>query len=392
MLELALKSVVPIITCKTTDTVNAPDIIAALAHKDVEEIIDFDCDQLQDVKADVIVINPTGELSGNFEELYATMVELEKTLVFVNTEYESPLFLDCGSIPVPPEMIQSVLVDVVSESEVVPIMSTLGGLDLKTIGEVIRITATRDGAVTVKGVINTRKMVVPPITGLTQIATGMAFYIPDAHLGEWLEKNTKYITADVDPRLRPRGLMFTGRAGCGKTQGAKYIAEAIGLPLYLLDLAGLLTRWHGESENNLRQALQTIDQESPCVVLMDEIEKVFASAEEGTTNRLLGTLLWWMQERVSKVLVVMTCNDIAKVPVELYREGRVDATLDFQGISTKTDAANFINHMVKTFEGMKAPTKKEVTTMVNTHWDPNGVSHALLAQIAIELIKNKNEV
>ncbi|QWS69931.1 ATP-dependent zinc metalloprotease [Vibrio phage vB_VpS_PG28] len=396
MLELVLKSGVPIITCTTTDSVNAPDIIEHLSGKKVHRMEDFDCEQLAELDDDieVVVIAPLGELTGTFEDLYATMVSLEKTLVFINTEYESPLFLNCGIIPVPEAMVVDILSEVVDESEVRPIMSTLGGMDLKTIGEVIRITATRDGEVTAKGVIQTRKLVASPITGLTQLETSMRYYVPDDHLEEWVVGNKPYILGDVDHRLRPRGLMFTGRQGCGKTQGSRYIADSIGLPLFLLDIAGLMTRWHGESETNLRNALQTVDQEAPCVVLMDEIEKVFASSEEGTTNRILGQMLWWLQERDSDVLVIMTSNDMSKIPPELYREGRVDKVIDFKGIQSEDIAVDFVTNMISTFDKIKKPTKKMITTAVHELWEEssNGVAHSTLSQLAIDLIKERNEV
>ncbi|UOX39958.1 ATP-dependent zinc metalloprotease [Vibrio phage V-YDF132] len=395
MLELVLQSGVPIITCTTTDSVNAPDIIAHLSGKKVERVEDFDCDLLNELGDDIeiIVVSPLGELTGNFEALYETMVTLEKTLVFVNTEYESPLFLDCGIIPVPSEMVQDILMEVVEEDQIRPIMSTLGGMDLKTIGEVIRITATRDGDVTPKGVIATRKLVAPSTAGLTQLETSMRYYVPDDHLAEWLDENKGYMLSAIDPRLRPRGLMFTGRQGCGKTQGSRYIADNLGLPLFLLNIADLMTRWHGESETNLKHALQRIDQEAPCVVLMDEIEKMFTTSEESASNRMLGQMLWWLSERDSEVLVLMTSNDLSKIPVELYREGRIDKVMDFQGITVQAQAEEFILNMMDTFENLNLPTKAAVKKAVKQRWEAEvGLAHSTLAQIGIDLIKSLNEV
>ncbi|WAS28545.1 ATP-dependent zinc metalloprotease [Vibrio phage LV6] len=397
MLELALKSGVPIIKVHTTDTVNARLIIGYLADKEVDELDDFTVDDLRRSKFSVLVANPSAELTGTYEDVYGTLVEERKTLVFVNTEYDSSLFLDCGTVPIPEPILRDTIEDMVPKSDLDAIIKTLGGLDLKTVGEAIRLTKTRDGNVTVKGLINTRSLISPAIAGLTQINTEMPFYDPMPEIEAFLELNLPYINSvDVDPRLRPRGLMFSGQSGTGKTQGAKYIAERLGLPLYLIDLAGLMTRWHGESETNLRHLLQMVDRESPCVVLMDEIEKVFSTSEEGTTNRLLGLLLWWMQERTSQVIVVMTCNRIETLPVELYREGRVDKEIVFTGISDQKVAEAFVIQLLKTYTLKKKITLGLVRKTLAPLFQPdneggiNPVSQSKLAQITKDLIKVTN--
>ena len=65
---------------------------------------------------------------------------------------------------------------------------------------------------------------------------------------------------------------------------------------------------------------------SPCVLWLDEIEKGVSSGvgDQGTSQRLLGTLLTWMAERTSLVFMVATSNDISQLPPELVRKGRLD--------------------------------------------------------------------
>src|SRR3712207_5477066 len=62
---------------------------------------------------------------------------------------------------------------------------------------------------------------------------------------------------------------------------------------------------------------------------MDEIEKGVAGdpggdSDGGVSRRVLGTLLTWMNERTSRVFMVATANDIARLPPELLRKGRFD--------------------------------------------------------------------
>ena len=125
---------------------------------------------------------------------------------------------------------------------------------------------------------------------------------------------------------KPKGIMLIGVQGCGKSLAAKATAGIFELPLLRLDFATLYNKYHGETENNLRESLKTADIMSPCVLWIDEIEKGLAGrgGETGTTQRVLGTFLTWMAEKTSNVFVVATANDISALPPELVRKGRFD--------------------------------------------------------------------
>ncbi|AUR81119.1 AAA family ATPase [Vibrio phage Ares1] len=403
-LELALRSRVPLISVTTSDPVNAPDIIRRLAGCVVGVMNTLDVDNYRDKDGKLIkdeqfynvgILYPHGEIVGTYEDIYEFAQLNDFSFVLLNTEYDSPLFMHLGEMPVPKEMVAERIEDAAPKDPVADILAAVGGLDLKMITEILKITQVRDGTVTAQGVVATRKHVVPTVTGLSQLDTKMQFYEPSAALCDWVEGNIHYVKDDgIDPRLRPKGLLFNGLPGCGKTQGAKFIAEALRLPLYLLDIAGLLNRFHGESETNLIRALSRIDEESPCVVLMDEVEKLFFGTDEGTQNRLLAKLLWWLQERTSNAVVIMTCNDIDKLPKELYREGRIDRVVTFEGIKEVSHAHTFVNNLLSTFEGYKLPSKKLVNESVKSvmkQAGDQGIAHSKLAQIAEDLIKDLNK-
>ena len=129
--------------------------------------------------------------------------------------------------------------------------------------------------------------------------------------------------AGLDP---PRGILLVGVQGCGKSLAAKATAGLFGVPLLRLDFGALYDKYHGETEKNLRTALQTADTMSPCVLWVDELEKGLATGSEdsGTSRRVLGTFLTWMAERRSEVFLVATSNDITALPPELVRKGRFD--------------------------------------------------------------------
>ena len=112
--------------------------------------------------------------------------------------------------------------------------------------------------------------------------------------------------------------------GCGKSLTAKLVADKWGLPLFRFDIGSVYDKWVGESEKKMREALQFIDNVSPCILWIDEIEKVLATTDSGneTGKRVLGEFLFWIQESDSKVFMVATANNVELLPYELYRKGR----------------------------------------------------------------------
>ncbi len=122
--------------------------------------------------------------------------------------------------------------------------------------------------------------------------------------------------------------MIIGMPGCGKSLTAKATASLFEIPLVRLDVGRLLGKYVGESEGNMRKALNLSEAISPCVLWIDEIEKAFAGVggdgSNEVTTRLFGQFLTWMQEKENTVFIVATANDISKMPPEFLRKGRFD--------------------------------------------------------------------
>ena len=148
------------------------------------------------------------------------------------------------------------------------------------------------------------------------------------------------LTSDVGDA---RGLLLLSPPGCGKSQFAKALSAETGRPLVQLDVGRLLGSLVGESERNLRTALGQIEAMGRTICLLDEVEKCLASGnrDSGVGQRLLGTLLTWMQERAAQsgAYIVMTANDARKLPPELTRAERLDATffVDLPDAGTRSD-------------------------------------------------------
>jgi AAA+ superfamily predicted ATPase len=146
-------------------------------------------------------------------------------------------------------------------------------------------------------------------------------------LRQWLEVRKSFFQDETPEELDPpRGMLLLGVQGCGKSLAAKAAAGIFGVPLLRLDFGILYSKYYGETERNLRKALDTADVMAPCVLWVDEIEKGSAvgTEDDGLSRRVLGTLLTWMSERKKPVFLVATANDISCLPPELVRKGRFD--------------------------------------------------------------------
>jgi len=147
-------------------------------------------------------------------------------------------------------------------------------------------------------------------------------------LRNWLEIRKSFFLGEDDSLDPPRGMLLLGVQGCGKSLAAKAAAGVFSVPLLRLDFGVLYNKYYGETERNLRKALETAEVMAPCVLWMDEIEKgVAVSAADddgGVSRRILGALLTWMAEKKKPVFLVATANDIERLPPELIRKGRFD--------------------------------------------------------------------
>jgi len=152
-------------------------------------------------------------------------------------------------------------------------------------------------------------------------------------LKDWLIKRSYAFSENA--RLyglpAPKGALFLGVQGCGKSLCAKAVSAAWGMPLLRFDAGRLFESALGSTEANLRRSLRVAESVSPCILWIDEIEKAFGGVggsggdtDGGTSARIFGALLTWLAEKTSPVFVIATANNISKLPPELLRKGRFD--------------------------------------------------------------------
>ena len=152
-------------------------------------------------------------------------------------------------------------------------------------------------------------------------------------LKNWLHKRKNAFSQDaVDYGLpsSPKGILLAGIQGAGKSLFAKAVSGYWNFPLLRLDMGKIFSGLVGSSENNMRQVFKVAESVAPCILWCDEIDKGMSgtrssgTTDGGTTSRVLGSWLTWMQERTEPVFVIATANDVSNLPPELLRKGRFD--------------------------------------------------------------------
>ncbi len=181
------------------------------------------------------------------------------------------------------------------------------------------------------------------------------------NLKQWLDDKKKLLTPEKKEILKqkgirtPRGVLLLGVSGCGKSLSAKAIASRWELPLYRLDFATIQGRYVGQSEQQLKEAFETAEHVSPCILWIDEIEKGLAGDgrdSSGVTQRLIGQFLFWLQECRKDVFVVATANNVNELPSELLRKGRFDEMF-FIDLPTKKERKEIISLYLNKYLSIK---------------------------------------
>jgi SpoVK/Ycf46/Vps4 family AAA+-type ATPase len=174
-------------------------------------------------------------------------------------------------------------------------------------------------------------------------------------LRDWIAKRKSALTPEgrrfgLEP---PKGILITGVQGCGKSLAARSVAGEWGYEMARLDAGALYDKFIGESEKKLQKALELAQKLAPMVLWIDEIEKAFASAgssgdaDAGLSQRLLATLLTWMQDRESGVFLAATSNNISALPPEMLRKGRFDEIFFVDLPTAEVRSALFALHLKK---------------------------------------------
>lgn len=395
MLDLAVNAGLPLIVVKTDDLLYAPDVIKALTGKTAVLMKpSLSAKAFSSAKyvlwtEDPSLVNP---------QTHDDMEGMGHSLIALNCPPAGVAF-DAGVLMPPDTLLKTLAKEVIpgqSPQSIAQIATALRGLTAKQAVEVLSLSLAQfNASLTAAMVRKMRGGLNLTSGGLSLVSTDLGFYEPLPELEKWAKDQSPYfLDAKFPGYLRPRGILFAGPPGTGKTMAARYLAKTLGVSLYRLDLATTLSRYIGESEARLASSLAVLDREEPCVVLLDEVEKVFsiADSDNAVVRRMLSQLLWWMQDHSSRVLTVMTTNNKADLPPELYREGRVDMVVEVPLLSVG-QATTLAHQVWKSMANGKVDLKqlqvltnliKQVSQMQAS---PPSYSHAWVHKMVVDTAK-----
>lgn len=177
-------------------------------------------------------------------------------------------------------------------------------------------------------------------------------------LKEWLRKRSRSFTEEARRYGLPnaKGILLVGVQGTGKSLSAKAISRLWNLPLLRLDVGRLMGSLVGESESKTREMIKLAEAMAPCVLWIDELDKAFSGVgsgfqgDSGTSSRVFGTIITWMQEKTSPVFIAATANNISALPPELLRKGRFD-DIFFVDLPSESERAEIFHvHLKKVRE------------------------------------------
>lgn len=188
----------------------------------------------------------------------------------------------------------------------------------------------------------------PPQGGLQNIA-GM-----DVVKGWLRQRKAGFSQAARDYGLdMPKGFLVIGPPGTGKSALVAAAGAEWGVPILSATPDAMAGGLVGESEAKTRKLLNLASTVAPCILRLDEVEKLFAGAggsgeaDSGVGRKVFGMVLTWMQEKKEPVFVAATANDVTGLPPELLRKGRFDE-LWFVDLPTRQErAAIFAVHLGK---------------------------------------------
>lgn len=293
--------------------------------------------------------------------------QLEKivTVIDVPAPTQEEIMVEVGRIPTSYEY--------ATESQILGIRTemcrTLQGLQLYEVNQILKSATVRTGGflskTTIKLALEEKKQIVKK-SGIVEVVDANVQFSEVGGLDvikEQLEEKREIfqnlnLASECNLPL-PKGILIIGMPGCGKSMIAKSVANLFDMSLLRLDINRLMGQYVGQSEANLRKALETAEAAHPCVLWIDEIEKAFAGSNNGGNNndmlvmRLMGHFLTWMQERKTPVYIVATANDVMRP--EFMRKGRFDEVyfVDFPNAAERKDIfEKKISHYKKSKSGI----------------------------------------
>ncbi len=362
----SMQARLPILRLEDNDPINLPTLLQAIGmgpggynHTDVGP--SFGDNDLA-ARRDALFI-ATGPEMGVSNKTFNSLQQNNNTLILLGAGTPDPIIVDLGAYhPTLDEIslgLQRGILPALAANSAATSLRGLTILQATTVAKIADTFARRNNIQVSHDLLaSVRAALVGNAQGVELMSRAHAFYHPDAALFQWVTESLKAMSNTRYHALRPRGVLLHGVPGTGKTAAAAYVAHVFNRPLVRLDLAAMMSKWQGEAERALRVALQSVEALSPCVMLIDEVEKVLSkSAADDTTRRMISQVLWWLQSHEFHILTIMTANDITALPPELHRDGRLDSSIEIGQLKDTTQLTLFVNGVCAMYPGMIDPSK-----------------------------------
>ena len=242
-----------------------------------------------------------------------------------------------------------------------------------------------------------KQMLFNEIAGLEAITIEEDFHIAGLdNLVDWLNEKKSLMDPTKKEELTnrgiasPKGVLLTGVPGCGKSLCSKATASIFNIPLYRLDLATVQGQYVGQSEQQLKAALDTAEYVSPCVLWIDEIEKGLKdTASSNVTSKMIGQFLFWLQECKKPVFVVASANSVDSLPPELIRKGRFDE-LFFVDLPNEKERQELLKLYAEKYLQVEIGNELLTHLVSITNGFASADIEATMRAIAYKLIANKD--
>jgi SpoVK/Ycf46/Vps4 family AAA+-type ATPase len=179
---------------------------------------------------------------------------------------------------------------------------------------------------------------------------------PRAHLDRVVLEHLRKSDLLAQDLLPARKLLFTGPPGVGKTMAAGALATALGLPMFRVELHGVIQSHLGETAGKLAQVFDHVHT-MPAVYLFDEFDALGAdrsSFSDGASasaemRRVVNSLLQFIEDDRSDSLIIAATNHEQKLDRALFR--RFDEIIAF-GIPDQSELRALVQGMLgRTFNG-----------------------------------------
>ena len=234
----------------------------------------------------------------------------------------------------------------------------LTGVTVSALGSLVRIRAHQQQPLEPRDWAQTKKQLVEGDTsGLVEFIESrrtLADYHAQEALKTWLRQDMA-LWQSGDLRALPKGYLFAGPVGTGKTFLVECLAGEAGVPV--LKLKNFRDRWVGSSEGNLEKIFRLIRALGRCMVFIDEADQSLGRRESGSGDSgLSGRIYSMIAQEMSdssnrgKIMWILASSRPDLIEVDLKRPGRVDVKVPLLPTTTTAESAALIDALLKRFD------------------------------------------